>query len=346
MKKFLLCFICFIFTFTGCRFELGKKNSLNFLSYNVQTFFDGVKNGNEYSEFSSGSSRWSLEKYETRLDRLANTIFDSCVGGPDIALLVEVENQDVVYDLCTRFSSKYAYPYGVFIPWNESPLMPALISRYPIKSVFVHQVYSTTFDSSLLRPLIEIHVDVDNRELIIFCIHWKSKLSKNGEDTEMRKKQGELLAIRINKILSENPGTTILAAGDFNESWIDENALGLWNGDSLVPVRLSDKHDLTAGYDWNLNTKKTGNFVTLYEPWLDIPEFLRGSYYYNGEWECIDHILISESVFNSADFEFKSFAPVRLPELFYKEGIPFRYEVYSGTGYSDHLPLLLTLDLK
>lgn len=343
MKKCVIFLFCGLLAFQGCRFQVGKKGDLNFLSYNVQTFFDCTKDGNEYSEFTSSSSKWSMEKYEERLDRLSSTILNSTDGGPDIALLVEVENQDVVYDLCSRFSSKYAYPYGVFIPWGDSPLMPALISRYPVKSVFVHQVYSTTFDSSLLRPLIEIHLDVESRELVILCLHWKSKLSENGEDKEMRKKQAELLASRINKILIENPGAAVIAAGDFNESWEDENGLGLWDEEGGVPVKLTGNPELDS---FSRGVEGNSCEITLFEPWFDVPEENRGSYYYKGKWECIDHILFIPGVMKTGGFEYRGFSPVRLPELFYKDGIPYRYEVYSGTGYSDHLPLLLTLGLE
>lgn len=343
MKKCVIFLFCGLLIFPGCRFQVGKKENLNFLSYNVQTFFDSTKNGNEYSEFTSASSKWSGEKYEERLDRLSSTILNSCNGGPDIALLIEVENRDVVYDLCSRFSSKYSYPYGVFIPWNNSPLMPAIISRYPVKSVFVHQVYSTTFDSSLLRPLIEIHLDVESRELVIFCLHWKSKLAKNGEDKEMRKKQAELLASRINKIIAENPDAAVIAAGDFNESWEDENGLGIWREDAAFPVKLTGNRDLELSPGVG-EGDSVG--ITLFEPWFDVPEKDRGSYYYKGEWECIDHILFTPGILGAGAFEYQRFSPVRLPELFYKDGIPYRYEVYSGTGYSDHLPLLLTLGLK
>ena len=342
MKKYVIFLFCGLLILTGCRFKVGKKENLNFLSYNVQTFFDSNKDGNEYSEFTSSSSKWSAEKYEERLDRLASTILNSCDGGPDIALLIEVENQDVVYDLCSRFSSKYAYPYGVFIPWNNSPLMPALISRYPVKSVFVHQVYSTTFDSSLLRPLIEIHLEVDSRDLVVFCLHWKSKLAKNGEDKEMRKKQAELLASRVNEILVENPGAAVIADGDFNESWEDGNGLGIFDKSAEFPVNLTGNQDFEF---LTLAGKESSGGTVLYEPWFDVPEGDRGSYYYNGKWECIDHILFTPGIMGSGAFEYRGFSSVRLPELFYKDGIPYRYEVYSGTGYSDHLPLLLTLSL-
>ena len=65
-------------------------------SWNLQTFFDAVKVGTEYSEFTSKKSSWSEEKYKTRLSRLCEILefVDS-----DIFIMQELENENILYDI-------------------------------------------------------------------------------------------------------------------------------------------------------------------------------------------------------------------------------------------------------
>ena len=64
-----------------------------------------------------------------------------------------------------------------------------------------------------------------------------------------------------------------------------------------------------------------------------------GSYFYNDEWERIDHFFVNENV-NVISFE-----PL-INELWCDEnGIPNPYRVYTHKGFSDHLPINCKIDI-
>jgi len=70
---------------------------------------------------------------------------------------------------------------------------------------------------------------------------------------------------------------------------------------------------------------------------------------YQQEWQTPDHILLSPGLLDAQGFSYRwgSFRPVRLPFLLQPDGSPRRWNgVKAGRGYSDHLPLLIMLDLR
>jgi hypothetical protein len=82
--------------------------------------------------------------------------------------------------------------------------------------------------------------------------------------------------------------------------------------------------------------------AVLYSPWGQ--ELQDGSYYYNNDWETIDHFLLSGGLFNRAGWDFHScYAGDREPFVTQK-GIPAAYNPRTGQGLSDHLPLILVLN--
>jgi hypothetical protein len=74
---------------------------------------------------------------------------------------------------------------------------------------------------------------------------------------------------------------------------------------------------------------------------------LRGSSVFRGRWQAPDRILLSPGLFDRAGHSYRrgSFRALRLPFLLGPDGSPRRWKGTRGPrGYSDHLPLLLTLD--
>ena len=51
----------------------SRSCSFSIANWNVQTFFDGVTEGSEYSDFKS-AAKWSNSKYYTRLKRLCEVL--------------------------------------------------------------------------------------------------------------------------------------------------------------------------------------------------------------------------------------------------------------------------------
>jgi len=142
----------------------------------------------------------------------------------------------------------------------------------------------------------------------------------------------------------------IVAAGDFNES-VDEwrQAGRAWQV-ALVPVdddppaSFLDRTILLADDPRDAGVR---GGLSLYDPWFEIAESERGSYSYQGRWQTVDHVLLSPGLFDERGFRYRpgGFRVVRLPFLLNADGTPKRWTRLSGQrGYSDHLPLLLSLD--
>jgi hypothetical protein len=94
-----------------------------------------------------------------------------------------------------------------------------------------------------------------------------------------------------------------------------------------------------------------GDIPALYSPWVE--ELSDGSYYYRGEWETIDHILLSDALFTGSGWNYAgsrvlNHTPFTASDGVQEEGGPRRlvpavYQPRNGRGLSDHFPLLLYL---
>jgi hypothetical protein len=94
-----------------------------------------------------------------------------------------------------------------------------------------------------------------------------------------------------------------------------------------------------------------GGSTRWFSPWDREPRGFEGSYFYEGEWEAIDHFLLpwpplgddyesSESPAWPSSLDFRVAAKAfQLDD----GGIPARYDSRTGAGFSDHLPLVLEM---
>jgi endonuclease/exonuclease/phosphatase family metal-dependent hydrolase len=94
---------------------------------------------------------------------------------------------------------------------------------------------------------------------------------------------------------------------------------------------------------------RRGERLMLYEPWYELPRPGWGSYAFGGTWQTLDHILLSAGLFDRRGLAYRAggFRVLREPFLLEpKTGFPRRWNGYrTQKGISDHLPLLLGLEL-
>ena len=84
------------------------------------------------------------------------------------------------------------------------------------------------------------------------------------------------------------------------------------------------------------------DYISINSPWFNNEGNFytqTGSYYFDNEWERIDSIFTLGKI-QVADFN----AVIKNPWASAK-GIPMSYKIYSGEGYSDHLPIMAKLIL-
>lgn len=292
------------------------------VSYNTQTFFDAIDDGREFKEFHGAKSRWSKSKYKTRLERLYEVIL---LAGkslsqkeqhvPDIVILQEIESQTVLEDFCKQLPRKHSYPYAVCPPAGPSDAFTlAILSRFPIISTRLLQVYT---EGVAVRPIIEARLNIGTHsepiELVLFAVHWKSKAG-GGDTASIRKKQEDMLYRQIQRLQTKEPDTPFLICGDFNQT----------------------RKEFTVLQTLNNAWDKCGT-----EP--HTAEDPKGTYRYKNEWEDIDHIFYSENLVGGRVLQLGSFDVIADKPLVTSSGNPRKYQVFKGSGYSDHLPLGIVL---
>jgi len=321
------------------------------MSYNVENLFDDVDNGSEFREFDPGRGAWSTELFQVRVDTIAEVVRKSVAGGPDVLLLQEVENENALEVLVRKGLRGMGYRDLVIVPKKRLAASIGIVSRLPIARVRTHAVGPWNGDP--VRDILEVEIEMSGHTLHLFNNHWKSKTGGTKATEPSRLESSGAVARRIREILAQDPAADIVLAGDMNEN-LDEYALiGRKYQTALLPAmeKVSAEFERQSLFLAG-NARQpgiAGDRVTLYEPWFELPGERRGSYVYQGDWQTMDHLLLSAGLLDSQGFSYRwgSFSVVTLPFLLTEKGVPRKWAGLAGTrGYSDHLPLLITLELR
>ncbi len=305
---------------------------VSIINWNLQTFFDAQTVGTEYNDYQDSKTRWSETRYKERLKTLCNFIEKTQA---DVYVFQEIENSSILQDIANELSSLYSikkgFGFSAFSKRDDEALGIAILSRYPLENVSAHQIdlqtalglskfetSTTVTDGSFLeqpsmRAILHATIKVNSyQSFSLYACHWKSKYGGAEKSEVWRNAQERLLA----NLLIENK-EPYLVTGDFNR-----NLNEFINSDGAILLR-GDKSS-----------------VSVLSSWL---EFQRdnslGSYYYQGQWEKIDHFFYAPII------EIVEFQAIKNELTVTEEGLPYRYDLYNGKGTSDHLPLLCIVEL-
>ncbi|MBQ0165811.1 MAG: endonuclease/exonuclease/phosphatase family protein [Treponema sp.] len=326
-------FCAFLMT-AGCSGVSAADRGIKLVSWNVETFFDATTNGTEYAEFTGSRSKWNADKYRNRLKQLTDYMKEV---DADIYCFMEIENEAVVMDISNQLQGSSSHGtewnYAAFGKDPGGAIGCAVFSKLPLDSITLHQIdYRTALPASAfesvgsgdkleppaMRPLLEIRLhtgDQSNAQLALFVCHWKSKSGGEEESAVWRSCQEALLARRIRKVLAQ--GAAVLACGDFNRGLSEF----MWSyQDGCVELR-----DFSES-------------VTVYSPWFSSSQ--PGSYFYQGEWNKLDHI------FTAGGTTLLTFFADTGNGIVTDDGIPYSYNIQTGKGWSDHLPLICTFTVS
>lgn len=327
---------------------LACSPGLTILCWNVENLFDDVDDGTEFPDYDPGRGRWDAEGFRLRVDTVAEVIRKAAPGGPDVLVLQEVENENALRTLVGAALKDLGYAWVAIVPKRGLPANVAVASRAPI--VRVSTIGISPYGDNELRDLLEVEIEQGGRRLRVFANHWKAKSGGTRETEPWRIEAAARLGRRLREILAADPAADVVAAGDFNES-VDEwrQARRGWQValvpvDDAPPASFLDRSILLADDPRDAGVR--GAALALYDPWFEIAEVDRGSYRYQGRWQTVDHVLLSPGLFDDRGFRYEpgAFRVVRLPFLLNPDGTPKRWTRLAGQrGYSDHLPLLLTL---
>jgi endonuclease/exonuclease/phosphatase family metal-dependent hydrolase len=252
---------------------------------------------------------WTEAKFTKKILNISKVVkaFDETGKGPDILVLQEVENSNVLNKLVTKGLDKLGFAHQVLIEGDDTRgIDVAVISKFPVISSKRHPliINGTKLDT---RGILEVTLNVEGTTVVVFANHWPSQSNPASE----RAASAKLLS----DVASKLDADLIIAAGDFNT--IDADA----------PYPFDN---LKGFIDAEAEARKLG--VNL-KP---------GTHFFKGGWTSLDRLFVFEDANLKAQYE--KFQIINKPFMMRVdsrtgESIPARSEHSTGEGFSDHLPL-------
>ncbi len=318
-----------------------KDQVLTVMFYNVENLFDTENDPKiEDEEFTPESEKaWDMERYEKKLDDIASVIQAvNEAETPEIIGLCEVENLKVLEDLIQTKGLKRGN-YGIV--HHNSPdtrgIDCALLYKMEEFTVSSSEAIpvSFPFDSALTTRDI-LHVTgktSDNETLHLFVNHWSSRWGGQKESEPKRLYCAVQLRMAVDKIMNEDPEAKIIIMGDFNDE----------------PTNRSVFEMLLAN-NKRKNTRNRELYNLMYDAHNQKNE---GSYNYQGTWNMLDQIIVSQPVLKDTRGWHCSYEDGRILKadfMLYHNEEKDEYtpnRTYGGPNYyggiSDHLPVYVNL---
>jgi len=311
-----------------------RATDFTVMFYNVENLFDiydDPKTGDE--DFTpSGKLNWTQERYEAKLEKLAEVIDDVPGELPALVGFAEIENRKVLEDLIKEDKlsvSKYR------IIHKDSPdergIDAAAIvdtSRLSVEYFNFTTINLPNDEDPYTRDLLYIKGKSNGEVIHFFVNHWPSRGGGQEETEKNRIAVANVLESQINKIQEIDPKAKILIMGDFNDH----------------PDNKSIQTVLNAGVE------KSNR---LYNYMFDYHANKEGSYWYKGEWGALDQFIGSQNLKNSTKGWGADKAHfLKDPKVLFtdKEGIQRPNRTYAGEkytgGYSDHLAIYIALSYR
>lgn len=328
MKKFFLVCIALLAMVTSCSngSGFGHFDSVSVVSWNVQTFFDAVKDGSEYSDFLKNEN-WNEQAYCNRVERLCSVMIDL---NADVYVFQEIENEAVIYDICNslagfKWNSGSAWNYACFYKEKGSSIGCAVISKYELIGFTNHNLDVRTGEKGQpeLRAIGKVLVNVNGKEFFLFINHWKSKNTGETETEFWRKQQESVLTNLVLECKNENEENAVVICGDFNK---DINEFSFVQNETEQNIALKSCF------------KGSEKSVLVHSPWYNTSGDMiteGGSYFFKNQWEKIDNFFVCGNI------KILSFEVCEREPLIKENGEPFAFKTFNNEGYSDHLPIKL-----
>lgn len=336
---FLLCICALCLLSCSCGPAEPARSALVVASWNVQCMFDDLTEGTEYSDFQN-SALWDHSAYRNRVRNLASAI-TALDPRPDLLVLQEVENDRVLYDLCSLLASKGYLWYGTTAGAGRA-IQTGFIARVPVDRDDV-----AVIGVEGQRPILRIRLVFGGADVVVLGFHAKSR-SDGPEETEPdRLATSAALICAAAEASALYPGAVVLLAGDFNTD-INCSAALLQKAPGLCPALAY------AGWDDAVLSGCAGSLVVTggppaagcwYSFWEDegTQKEAPGSYVYRGEWYCFDRILCGGEAFDREGPEYDGGGVYTGSGLTDGQGLPGAYVPRLRSGLSDHLPVWVRL---
>ena len=314
---------------------------LTVVSYNVENLFHPKHDTvcidsttfiekDDYEWTPDGERRWSYTRYYRKVENIARVLTN--IGewdGVDIVGLQEVENALCLKRLCyTLRPGEYDFvhyespdPRGIDVAliYKKSRVDTLNSKPLPIPSP---QGRESREEKLVTRDILYVCVRVDKRDTLhLFVCHLPSQRGGAAESEWKRTAVKEILQRSIDSVYALHPAAKIIVMGDMN-SEPKEDLRGVKNKKPTPNPSLKGREQNNTSHI--------------------------GTHKYQGRWSCLDQFYTSPALDSLSRAEIYNAAWIQEPDEKYLDLKPKR--TYNGfryqkDGFSDHLPIVLTVSL-
>jgi len=328
--------------FAGCaQPQLRQAALIGF--YNVENLFDTINQPDvQDDEFTpDGIKHYNGKIYRDRLNKLSRVIAEmgTDVAPQGIALLglAEVENKSVLDDLVKSSGLKdrnYQIVHvdgpderGIDVAFLYNPDYFALNQVQSLHVPVEHIDASHGFT----RDILYVSGELLREPIHVLVNHWPSRRGGAKESKPLRALAAMICRQMVDSLIKLNAQSKIIVMGDFNDDPVDESLTNILKVSGAENRNPSDE---------------------LYNPWVKIHHSGMGTTKYNDVWYLFDQIIVSASLTKNhpqAGFIIKDAVIFKRDYLIQRTGKNRGYPLrsYSNNfyigGYSDHLPVYITL---
>ncbi len=264
---------------------------------------------------------WSEKNARVKMQRLASVVMSVNDGrGPDILILQEIENLNILNIFKKEYLAKANYQTAVLIEGRDKRgIDVALLSRLqqggeaqnhyvPFKKIKDKQLKDT-------RPILEVPLLLPGgKKLHVFGVHFPAPY----HPWQLRRQAFK----HLNGLIAELPDTSMaVAGGDFNVPADEEEARELFKK--------------TAGKQWQ---------VAFYEGCGTCI----GTYYYPPlkQWSFLDSLIFRKDQKSGWFLDPQSIKVIKSKKQIDNQGFPRSYDPGNDAGISDHLPIYAEIATK
>jgi exonuclease III len=334
--NFLLALLILAGTFFFCNRPKIDKFTIAF--YNVENLFDtinddGVRDGDFTPE---AKLNWNSEKYTAKLEGIAKVL--TTIGQEDFPAIVglaEIENGGVLKDLINKTNlAAGKYQFIHYQSPDERGIDVALLYRKDYFTPIYSKAYGLHFpfdEDDRTRDMLYVKgVTALKDTFHIMVDHWPSRSGGQEESDPKRRFAASLVRSVVDSIFKTDKQANIIIMGDLNDNPTDVSVAEI------------------------LNAKKPGNIVKyddLYNLALTKFELGEGTLYWRS-WDLFDQIIVSGNILDDntkLKLDPKDILILKEDWMLFKRDdgvkVPSRTagrDAYYG-GYSDHLPVYITL---
>lgn len=344
MNKLVLYLLTLGLTLSGYAQAGGRRFAkVSVAFYNLENLFDTEDGPNNDAEFlPDGANQWTPERYEMKLNNMAEAISQIASGSaPDILGVCEIENRGVLEDLITHPKlSTYGYEIAHYDSPDNRGIDVALLYRpaiYKVSTSRAHRVSVPGEPHIKTRDVLEVNGTILGEPVHLLVAHWPSRAGGEQVSLGRRMAAATLMKQTTDSLRALGAEHKVILMGDFNDDPTSPSVVdGLMSRNRL--------EDVGEGMLFNVMAKlhRSG----------------QGTLAYRDVWNLFDNIVVTPNLIGE-DYSTLHIQPdgstgaygriCRAPFLTQKEGqyrgYPFR-TFSSGrfqNGYSDHYPVFMYL---